>query len=403
MTKRQAVAISTCAAVAGIALYAFENQKAVDVQITGHVLRPEQVEATPERIESLSVPPGFRVSKFAEGLGKPRIIAVAEDGAVYVTRREPGDALLLMDKNGDGVADEQKTVARQEDMHGIAIHGDRVYLTTVKEVYVADRQSDGSLGELQRIIDDLPDGGQHPNRTLAVGPDDMLYITVGSTCNACDESNEENATLLRAQLDGSGREIFASGLRNTIGMDWRPGSNELWGMDHGTDWLGDDQPKEELNLIEAGQRYGWPFVYGRGKFDYSNEPPGGVTHEEWARKSREPALLYTAHAAPMQMLFYDGDQFPEEYRNDAFVTMRGSWNRKPPSGYEVVRIRFQDGKPQEFEPFLTGFLVRQGDGWTQFGRPVGLAVAADGALLIGDDTNGVIYRVSHEGRQSSRR
>jgi glucose/arabinose dehydrogenase len=170
-------------------------------------------------------------------------------------------------------------------------------------------------------------------------------------------------------------------------------------MDHGIDWLGDDEQKEELNLLVAGEQYGWPYIYADNRHNPQPEPPGELSMEEWAKMSRPPVLLHTAHAAPMQLAFYGGAQFPAEYRGDAFVAMRGSWNRKPPSGYEVVRIRFKWGKPVAFEPFATGFLVQTDGGWGFIGRPAGVAVAADGALLVSDDTNGVIYRIAYSGSE----
>jgi glucose/arabinose dehydrogenase len=389
------------AAGLGVLLIAEQKQPFTEVQVVGHVLKPQQVEPTDERVGSLQAPPGFRVEKFAEGLGKPRILAAAADGSVYVTRREPGDLVLLKDNDNDGRADSMTVVARKEDLHGIAIHGDRLYLATVTELFVADRRNDGSVGELKKIIGDLPDGGQHPNRTLGVGPDGTLYISIGSTCNECDEPNEEHATILRTKTDGSDRKIFASGLRNTVGFGWHPETKQLWGFDHGTDWLGDDAQREELNLIEEGQKYGWPYVFDERMLN-PRISPDGKTNEQWAKESRAPVSFYTPHAAPMQMVFYTGSQFPSEFRNDAFCAMRGSWNRKPPSGYEVVRLRFRNGKPASTEPFLTGFLQKRGEEWAQFGRPVGVAVACDGSLLVSDDTNGVIYRVSHGGTQTQR-
>ncbi|MGH9901988.1 MAG: YbhB/YbcL family Raf kinase inhibitor-like protein, partial [Pyrinomonadaceae bacterium] len=320
---------------------------------------------------------------------------------VYVTQREPGTLSMLRDTNGDGVADVQKVVAEKKMMHGVATHRGRMYLATVKEVFVADLRPDGTLGPLRMLISDLPDGGQHPNRTLAVGPDGMLYISVGSTCNACHETDDESATLLSARLDGTGRKIYASGLRNTIGFGWHPATGKLYGMDHGIDWLGDNEQREELNELVAGVKYGWPYVYADSKINPQDEVPKklGLTNADWARQSREPLLLYTAHSAPMQMAFYTGTMFPAEYRNDAFVAMRGSWNRKPPSGYEVVRVRFdRAGKPTAIEPFMTGFLVKGGgpDGKdAHFARLAGVAAARDGALLVADDTNNVIYRVAH--------
>lgn len=208
--------------------------------------------------------------------------------------------------------------------------------------------------------------------------------------------------MLRTRLDGADRRIFATGLRNTIGFDWHPETREMWGWDHGIDWLGNNEQGEELNLLVRGARYGWPYIFGKSKPNPADEPPGGVSKQEWARGSREPSLLYTAHAAPMQAAFYTGSLFPEDYRNNMFVAMHGSWNRKPPSGYEVIRVRFQGGRPTATETFLTGFLSQGSGQWTHSGRPVGVAVAGDGALLVSDDSLGVIYRVSCTPRSSSR-
>ncbi|RZL31846.1 MAG: YbhB/YbcL family Raf kinase inhibitor-like protein, partial [Rubrivivax sp.] len=340
---------------------------------------------------------GFKVSVFARDLKNTRVMAVAPDGRLYVSRRDTGDVLMLEDRNGDGVADGAAVkVLDRAGAHGLAIHDGQLYVATVKEVFVAPLQGDGQLGEAKLIIGDLPDAGQHPNRTIAFGPDGMLYISAGSTCNACNESNPENATLLRASPDGKRRSIIASGLRNTIGFDWHPATGELWGMDHGIDFLGDEVQPEELNKIEQGKRYGWPHIWGDGGVNPQSTPPGEVTKAQWKADSTPMVLGYTAHAAPMQMVFAKGGgMFPAEYAGDAFVTMRGSWNRKQAAGYEIVRIRFANGKPQRFEPFVTGFLTDGGR--THIARPVGLAWAKDGALLMADDANGVIYRIAYAG------
>ena len=385
--------------------WAQQQKKTNEVRVTGHVYEPAKLEPTDERVRALRLPAGFRVRKFAE-VSNPRMLAVGADGTVYVTQREPGTLTMLRDTDGDGVADVQRVVAEKERLHGVSVHRGRIYLAAVKEVFVADIRPDGTLGPLRAIITDLPDGGQHPNRTLAVGPDSMLYVTVGSTCNACTETNPEHATILRANLDGSGRKVFATGLRNTLGFGWHPVGGKLYGMDHGTDWLGDDEQQEELNELVEGAKYGWPYVYANSKLHPHAKPPAklGLTNADWARQSREPVLLYTPHSAPMQWAYYTGGMFPDEYRNDAFVAMRGSWNRVPPSGYEVVRVRFdRAGRPTAIEPFLTGFLVKGGapdgkDG--QFARLAGVAVASDGALLVSDDTNNVVYRVSYGGAGS---
>lgn len=384
----------TLMALAGAA--AAQQGDGTRVAIATAVWKPAKVEATPERIAALRAPAGFAVTAFATGLKNARIIAVAPNGDIYLSRRDQGDVLLLRDRDGDGRADGAPvTVASRAGAHGLAIRGNQLYLATVKEVFVADIGADGRLGPLKLIIGDLPDAGQHANRTLAFGPDGMLYITAGSTCNACNESNPENATLLRASPDGKQRTIFASGLRNTIGIDWHPKTGQLWGFDHGIDFLGDDEQQEELNKLELGKQYGWPHVYGSGSIYPQSTPPGEITKAQWKERSVPMALGYTAHAAPMQLVFYRHGAFPAEYDGDAFATMRGSWNRSTASGYEIVRVRFADGQPKSIEPFVTGFLTDGGR--THIARPVGLAVAKDGALLMADDANGVIYRIAYQG------
>lgn len=364
----------------------------------GHIVEPEKLPWDPSLMANLKLPTGFWIDAWATGMENVRDIVVAPDGTVYVTRREQGDVLALNDRDNDARADQVRTVASGlKYVHGITLHENKLYMATDKSVYVADVLGDGTLGSLRAIITDLPDAGQHPNRTLEFGPDGLLYISVGSTCNACEDTNPENATLLVANPDGSNRRTYAEGLRNTIGFDWHPGSKQLWGMDHGSDWRGDDQPPEELNQIVAGGNYGWPWCYADRKVDeFISGQPTGTTKEAYCAATVPSVLTYTAHSAPLDFRFYTGAQFPAEYSGDAFVTMRGSWNRNPPSGYKVVRVRYQNGWPVAVEDFLTGFLVNNGA--AQFGRPVGLAIAPYGSLFITDDTNGVIYRISWAGR-----
>jgi glucose/arabinose dehydrogenase len=249
-----------------------QNQKANTARVEGHIYEPKKVEPTDERVSRLKLPAGFTVNKFAL-LANPRMIAVGNDGTVYVTQREPETLSMLKDLDKDGVADVQKVVAEKKGSHGVAIYQNNIYLATVKEVFVAPINPDGTLGALQMLINDLPDGGQHPNRTLAVGADNKLYISVGSTCNVCKETNEENAAILRADLDGKNRKVYASGLRNTIGYGWHPLSKRFFGFDHGIDWLGDQEQPEELNELTEGAKYGWPYVYAKGNIYPHGEPP----------------------------------------------------------------------------------------------------------------------------------
>ena len=202
-------ALLACAAFPAIG--AAQETNSGSVQIVGHVLKPEKLEPTQALMDRLKLPEGFKLEVFADGLINPRVLAVSEDGTLYATRRSVGDVIMLKDTDADGKADVVKTVASRPQMHGIAIDGDKVYLVTVHDIYVADIRRDGTFGELKRIVDDLPDAGQHADRTLTVGPDGMLYVSVGSTCNACNEPNPENATMLQVKPDGSARKIFASG------------------------------------------------------------------------------------------------------------------------------------------------------------------------------------------------
>ncbi|MCF0065293.1 PQQ-dependent sugar dehydrogenase [Dyadobacter chenwenxiniae] len=370
------------------------DEEPTTTQVEGYVFYPAVQPATEANVAQLKVPAGFTVNKFAEGVGKPRILVVNSNGNVYASDREAGVVVMLTDANGDGIAEDKKTVATLKQVHGLTIYNGKMYMVTVREVYEAAMNADGTLGQPKMLINDLPDGGQHPNRTIAFGPDKKMYITVGSTCNSCVEPNPELATILRAEEDGSNRKIFASGLRNTIGFGWHPETSELWGMDHGIDWLGDDEQKEEVNQIKQNAHYGWPYIYGEGKYNPGTRPTGDTTYQQYLKKTTLPSLTYQAHAAPMSMAFYTGSMFPGEYKNDAFVAMRGSWNRSSPVGYRIVRMHFESGKPVRFEDFVTGFIVNNNR--AHFGRLVGVAMHKDGSLLFSDDTNGVIYRVAYK-------
>lgn len=346
---------------------------------------------------SLKLPRGYRAAIWAGDLGNTRVMAVAPDGSVYVSRRSEADIIRLVDANRDGRADGPPIViVNRPGLHGLTIHDGMLYFMTAKEVFRAPLRPDGGIGTVETLINDLPDAGQHLNRTLAVGPDKMLYISAGSTCNACDESSQENATLIRASLDGKTRRIWASGLRNTIGFGWHPRTGELWGWDQGVDWLGNDLQREEINRIERGKRYGWPYVFEDGKRNPQDEPPGGLTGAQWAAASTNPGLMHIAHSAGMQMAFHPGGGFGPDVAGDAFVALRGSWNRKPASGYELARIRFDaNGRATRVETFVSGFKSRDGTG--QYGRPCGVAVMRDGSILLSDDANGVIYRITYDG------
>lgn len=381
---------ASCLATAADA-QALTRPKTVAIQSHIVVTRPE--EASDARIAALSLPAGFHIAKWAGGAGKPRVIVVAPGGDVYVSDRENGTITLLRGIERAGPA---RIVARRKNVHGLAISGGRLFYAATTETFSAPIRADGTLGQETRIADGLPDVGQHNDRTLAFGPDGWLYESIGSTCNECDEQAPESATIVRMRADGSGRAIFATGLRNTIGFAFRPATSDLWGWDDGVDWLGDDAQREELNLIRQGAKYGWPYVFGDGQLNFYRDPPPGQGNvAQWDKDSVRPALTWTAHSSGMQLAFYQGAMFPAGYRGDAFVTLHGSWNRNPPSGYEIVRVHFEDGRATAITPFVSGFLRRDGAGWARFARPMGLATLPDGSLLMGEDQNGIIYRISY--------
>jgi glucose/arabinose dehydrogenase len=333
--------------------------------ITGTVLEPTPLPFKDEFLKRLKVPAGFEIKVFARNLDNARWMQVMPNGDIYLSRRAQGDILLLRDKNRDGVVDGRSTVAQNiKYAHGLATRNGLLYIYADKFVYTARIRPDGTLGKPQAIISDLPDSGQHTARTIGFGPDGMMYLSVGSTCNNCQESNPENATVVRAMPDGTGRNVYARGLRHTIGFGWHPLTKQFWGFDHGSDWRGDDQPPEELNRIQQNAHYGWPYCYASQQVDPAAYfDPSNTTKLAFCPTTEAPTLTYTAHAAPIGFVFYRGNpttraSFPATFNNDGFVAMRGSWNRSAPSGYEVLRVRFNSqGQPTGFEPFVTGWLI----------------------------------------------
>ena len=346
-------------------------------------------------LKLLKVPQGWKVSVAASGLGKPRMLYVGPNGNLYVTRRDAGDVLMLTDKEGDNKFESLKTVAANFDgVHGITIKEGWMYLCNNKELRRYKINPDGTLVSIyETLINDMPNAGQHPNRTIEFGPDSMLYLSIGSTCNDCREG-KDMATIQQIDPKTWKRTLFASGLRNTIGFDWHPQTKEMWGCDNGGDTKGDDWPPEELNHIKKNGNYGFPFAYGKKEVDETREDPPGDTKVNWV-KTTEPSMMeFTAHSAPIAFRFFgDVENVPAEYKDDALVCWHGSWNRSKSSGYKVERIKFVNGQPAGSEDFLSGFLIQGGDE-KRFGRPAGVIITPKGVVYISDDANGVIYAVS---------
>jgi glucose/arabinose dehydrogenase len=361
------------------------------------VFNPAKAPFSPGFVSRLRAPRGYTVSLFAQGLNNPRCMVAMPDGTVLVTLHQPGQIVALKDANGDGIAEATVALDGKPGVHGIVRRGEDVYFATVTEVWTARLGGDLRLRDVRRITGALPEGGQHPKRTLGFGPDGKMYVGVGSRTNDRPAPQPEDACILRMEPDGSKTEVFAKGLRNTMAFGWNPVTKEMWGFDQGSDYRGDAIPAEELNKIEEGKHYGWPYVWGKQQPDplLFTAPAGYRTIEEFARTTAPASLLFDAHSSPIAMLFYQGASFPEA-RNDVFVTFRGSWNRAKPVGYKVMRVRFDaSGQPTKAEDFLTGFLSP--DGKSYLGRIAGLVELPDGSLLVSDDANGAIYRVAYKG------
>ena len=347
---------------------------------------PPPAEAFGRRIRA---PEGYDVSLYA-ALPGARFLRPTPAGDLLVSvPREGRIVRLVRDADADGLPDGQETLLEGLDRpHGIELHEGWLYVGEGSAIARIgfDPASGRTTGRPERIVTGLPDGGNHWTRTVRVGPDGFLYVSVGSSCTVCFEEDERRAAMLRFRLDGSEGEIFARGLRNSVGFDWRPGSGELFATDNGRDLLGDDFPPCELNHVMEGGDYGWPVANGDRRLD----PDLGAGHEARAEASTPPAHGFGAHTAPLGIEFLTHPRHPAAYRGAALVALHGSWNRSQKDGYEVVSLHWQsDGTIRE-EPFLSGFLVDD----DVIGRPVDVAEAGDGTIFVSDDYAGAIYRVS---------
>lgn len=372
---------------------------------TESVSKPPQVVPIPEN-PTLKVPSGFTVNVFADGLNAPRWLALTPSGDVLVTETRQNRIRLLRDTNGDGVADVRETFASRENglniPFGMAFVGNSFFLgntdAVVRFPYTKGQQR--LTGNGQKIAD-LPGGGynQHWTRNVVVSPDgNKLYVSVGSRSNV-DEEELPRASVQVMNLDGSQQKTFAFGLRNPVGLDFHPVTKELYTTVNERDGIGDDLVPDYLTRIRQGEFYGWPYTY----FKPNNLDPRQTTNDkskrpDLAARTLNPDVLFQAHSAALGLQFYDGDTFPQRYRNGAFVAFRGSWNRDRGTGYKIVFVPFNNqGRPQgHYEDFLTGFLLDPSVP-TTWGRPVGLLVLPDGSLLVTEEANNRIYRIQYTG------
>lgn len=343
--------------------------------------------------QQLRVPHGFTVSLYASGIPNARMLRFTERGDLLVSTPRSGSVwLLARDEDQDGRADATSRLLDGLDRpHGLDFHDGWLYVAEGSAVgrvrYDADARR--AEGRLEPVVTGLPSGENHWTRTVRFGPDGGMYVSVGSSCNVCIEESPERAAMLRFEPDGSARRIHATGLRNSVGFDWRPSTGELFATDNGRDLLGDDVPPCELNRIVENGFYGWPFAYGNRVPD----PDFGAGHEADVARSIPPAHSFGAHNAPLGITFVRNPNAPPELRDAALVALHGSWNRTRKDGYEVVSLHWSADGSIERRDFLTGFLRDQ----TAIGRPVDVAEGPDGAIYVSDDYAGAVYRVALPG------
>lgn len=343
--------------------------------------------------QRVQVPDGFEISIFAEGIENARLMRFTRSGDLLVSSPRTRSILLVeRDADGDGRSDGTRELLTDlYRPHGLDFLGDWLYVAQGESVarvrYDAERGE--VVGEVETVVAGLPDDGNHWTKTLRFGPDGWMYVSLGSSCNVCEERDPRRAAIVRYRPDGTGEEIFATGLRNAVGFDWQPGTHALYATDNGRDFLGDDFPPCELNRAERGKFYGWPYVNGFGMPD----PDLGGRDPERAAAAVPPAHGFAAHTAPLGITFYRGGAFPERYRGAAFVAQHGSWNRTRKSGYRVVLLEWGSAGRIRESDFATGFEVDE----DVIGRPVDVAEGPDGSLYISDDYTGSIYRVVYSG------
>lgn len=343
-------------------------------------------------LEKIRLPEGFSISLFAADVPNARSLALGAEGTVFVGTRTDGRVFALVDRDRDGKADHVYTLAEGLTMpNGVAFHQGALYLAEVNRIWRYDDIEKHLADPPKPVLIDgtLPDKRHHGWKFIAFGPDGWLYVPVGAPCNICESKDEIFASILRMKPDGSGREVFAHGVRNTVGFDWNPRTGVLWFTDNGRDWLGEDQPPDELDRApEKGMDFGYPYCHGGDIAD----PIFGAEHP--CSEFTPPAQKLGPHVAAIGMRFYTGDQFPAEYKNQILIAEHGSWNREKPIGYRISLVRLQGDRAVAYEPFAEGWL--QGD--EAWGRPADVLVMPDGSLLVSDDKAGAIYRITYGGQ-----
>lgn len=341
-------------------------------------------------LDKLILPEGFKIDVYAR-VKNARSMAMSPSGILFIGNRKGGKVYAVEDTNGDFKADKIYILAEDMRMpNGVAFKDGTLYVAEISKLWKYEN-IEGTLNNPyeQLVYDDYPTDGHHGWKYISFGPDGKLYVPVGAPCNLCESKNEMYASITRMNPDGTGREVYAKGVRNTVGFTWHPETGEMYFTDNGRDMLGDDLPPCELNRVtEVGQHFGYPYCHA-----------GSIKDPEFGDKYPcsdfvKPVQNLGPHVAPLGLKFYTGSMFPEEYNNKILIAEHGSWNRSNKIGYRITMVSEENGIGKSYKPFIYGWLdEKEQSAW---GRPVDVLVIKDGSILISDDLSGTIYRVSYE-------
>ncbi len=345
-------------------------------------------------INRLKLPKGFKIEVYADKVDGARSMAMGSNGTLFVSTRNDKTVYAIQDRDQDYKADRVIVLdSTLEVPNGVAFKDGSLYVAEVNRLLRYDNIEEEleNPSEPAVVYDDYPTEFHHGWKYIAFGPDDKLYVPVGAPCNICDSTvaDQRYATITRMDPDGSNREIYAHGVRNTVGFTWHPETKEMWFTDNGRDMMGDDVPPCELNRItEMGQHFGYPFCHGGTVKDpeFGNLRPC----EDFV----QPVQQMGAHTAPLGVKFYTGDMFPQKYKNQAFIAEHGSWNRSKKVGYKISLVELEDNKAVSYTTFLEGWLDHESQ--DQFGRPVDILFLEDGSMLVSDDYGDAIYRITYD-------
>jgi len=344
-------------------------------------------------LSRLKAPEGFHISVFA-GVDSPRMLVFSPSGVLLASDSDNGKVIALPDPKHTGKSEKPVVVlSGLKGPHGLGFYQGKLYVAENDKVRSYDWDESNLRASSPKTLTDLPGRGGHSTRTLLFLGNKM-YVSAGSSCNACIEKDPRRATVMEFNPDGSGQRIFAKGLRNAVGLAVNPKTDTVWVTVNGRDWLGDNLPPETIyDLGRDGGDFGWPYCYG----DRVPDPNFTKSGDNRCQSVIPPKVQMQAHSAPLGLAFYEGTMFPAEYRNNIFVAFHGSWNRSQPTGYKVVRVKLDDkGQPAGgAEDFITGWLPPGGKKNSEMGRPVGIAFGSDGSMYLSDDRAGVIYRVTY--------